>query len=48
MARGIDADTARAMLVSGFLEDAIATISDELVRAAFSDLVQSWLKRRAA
>jgi len=48
MARGIDRDAARALLVAGFLEDAIVTITDETVRAAFSDVVQSWLKRRAA
>jgi Fe-S cluster assembly protein SufD len=48
MARGIDADTARALLVAGFLEDAVSSISTEAVRAAFSEMVQSWLKRRGA
>jgi Fe-S cluster assembly protein SufD len=48
MARGIDRDAARALLVAGFLEDAIETISDETVRAAFSGIVQGWLQRRAA
>jgi Fe-S cluster assembly protein SufD len=48
MARGIDRDTARALLIGGFMEDAIETISDEPVRAVFSEAVQSWLKRRSA
>ncbi|MBL8644871.1 MAG: Fe-S cluster assembly protein SufD [Rhodospirillaceae bacterium] len=47
MARGIDRDTARALLVSGFLEDVLESIGDEQVREAFSALVQGWLKRRA-
>jgi Fe-S cluster assembly protein SufD len=48
MARGIDRDTARALLIGGFMEDAIDTISDEPVRTVFSEAVQSWLKRRSA
>jgi len=47
MARGIDRDTARALLIAAFLEDAVVTISDEAVRSAFSDIVQNWLKRHA-
>ncbi|MSO97644.1 MAG: Fe-S cluster assembly protein SufD [Rhodospirillaceae bacterium] len=46
MARGLDRDTARALLVAGFLDEAVATISDENVRAVFSDMVNGWLKRR--
>jgi Fe-S cluster assembly protein SufD len=48
MARGIDRETARALLVAGFLEDAVSSITDDAVRAVFSDLVQGWLKRRGA
>ncbi len=48
MARGIDAETARALLVAGFLEDAVSSISHEAVRAVFSEMVQGWLKRRNA
>ncbi|MDX2145159.1 MAG: Fe-S cluster assembly protein SufD [Rhodospirillaceae bacterium] len=47
MARGIDRDTARAMLVSGFLEEAVDTIGAEIVRGLFSASVQNWLSRRA-
>jgi len=46
MARGIDRETARGLLVAGFLDDAVITISDETVRAAFSQRVQTWLQRR--
>jgi len=48
MARGIDRDTARALLVAGFLDEAVETITDETVRAVFSDVMHGWLKRRAA
>jgi Fe-S cluster assembly protein SufD len=48
MARGIDPETARAMLVSGFLEEAVDTIKAEIVRGMFSAAVQAWLGRRAA
>ncbi len=47
MARGIDPDTARSLLVVGFLEDAVSSISTETVRVAFSDMVQGWLKRHS-
>jgi Fe-S cluster assembly protein SufD len=46
MARGIDPDTARALLVEGFLNDALAEIGDEAVHAAFTGQVSNWLLRR--
>jgi Fe-S cluster assembly protein SufD len=48
MARGIDRETAYALLVTGFLDEAVETIADDGVRAAFAAAVHAWLKRRAA
>jgi Fe-S cluster assembly protein SufD len=48
MARGIDRETAKALLVAGFLNEAVEAVSDENVRAAFGGVVDGWLKRRAA
>jgi len=47
-ARGIDPETARALLVEGFLTEAIAEIGDEVVRGVFGGLLASWLQRRGA
>jgi Fe-S cluster assembly protein SufD len=45
-ARGIDAETARALLVEGFLAEAVAEIGDAAVREIFGAAVSNWLKRR--
>ena len=45
-ARGIDPETARALLVEGFLAEAIAEIGDEAVRAVFAAQMTAWLQRR--
>lgn len=46
-ARGIDPETARALLVEGFLADAVGEISDEAVRDLFAARISGWLARRA-
>ncbi len=46
-ARGIDPETARALLVEGFLADAVNEMSDEVVRDIFGVAIGTWLKRRA-
>lgn len=48
LSRGIDPDTARALLIEGFLDDAVGKISDEAVRAGYRNAVAVWLKRHAA
>ncbi|MCB2107373.1 MAG: Fe-S cluster assembly protein SufD [Rhodobacteraceae bacterium] len=48
MSRGIDPDTARGLLIAGFVEGATEKISDEPVRAAFVGAIETWLKRRLA
>jgi Fe-S cluster assembly protein SufD len=45
-ARGIDPETARALLVEGFLTDAMNQISDDAVRAVFVGQMGVWLHRR--
>lgn len=45
-ARGIDPDTARALLVEGFLADAVNEISVEPVRELFGSAISAWLKKR--
>ncbi len=47
-ARGIDPETARDLLVEGFLADAVNEISDEAVRAVFGAAIGQWLKLRQA
>ncbi|MBV5335517.1 SufD family Fe-S cluster assembly protein, partial [bacterium] len=44
-ARGIPKDEARAMLVAAFLAEAVDTIADEDVRAAFAAMIQNHLGR---
>ncbi len=44
--RGIDPDTARGLLVEGFLADAVAQIQDEEIRELFTNDIGAWLKRR--
>ncbi|MGE4221091.1 MAG: Fe-S cluster assembly protein SufD [Alphaproteobacteria bacterium] len=46
-ARGIDAATARAMLVEAFLTEALEPMSDAALRAAFLARVQDWLGEAA-
>ena len=45
-ARGIDPETARALLVEGFLADAVTEISDETVRELFGSAIGTWLAVR--
>jgi Fe-S cluster assembly protein SufD len=45
-ARGIDPDSARALLVEGFLVDALNEITNEAVRDIFTAQVGAWLRRR--
>jgi Fe-S cluster assembly protein SufD len=45
-ARGIHPDDARALLVEGFLVDALNEISNETVRDIFTAQVAGWLRRR--
>jgi len=47
-ARGIDPETASALLVEGFLAEGMDNISDESVREIFTAAVGAWLKRRQA
>ena len=44
--RGIDPDTARSLLVEGFLADAVAQIKDSEIRNLFTADIGAWLKRR--
>lgn len=41
-ARGIPADTARAMLVRAFLQEAVEIVQDEVAREALDEAVQGW------
>lgn len=43
-ARGIPKDEARALLISAFLQEAVDTIADEDVRAAFAGLIDARLR----
>ncbi|GEO80427.1 Fe-S cluster assembly protein SufD [Pararhodospirillum oryzae] len=45
--RGIDEETARALLVEAFLEDALTTVADEAVRDALTERVRDWQRGRA-
>lgn len=45
-ARGITPDDARALLVEGFLVDALNEITNEAVRDVFTGQVGAWLRRR--
>jgi Fe-S cluster assembly protein SufD len=44
-ARGIPADTARAMLVRAFLQEAVEIVEDEAAREALEDAVAHWWTR---
>lgn len=48
MSRGIDPETARALLIEGFLDDVIDRVTDDAVRESFIQSVSGWLRRRAA
>ncbi len=48
MARGIDRQTARAMLIEAFLSEAVETIGNEAARAVFRPQVVHWLGHGAA
>ena len=45
-ARGIDPETARSLLVEGFLADAVNEINTETVRDLFGSAISAWLKKR--
>jgi Fe-S cluster assembly protein SufD len=47
-ARGIDPETARNLLVEGFLADAVSEIEDETARDLFGAAIGAWLKKREA
>lgn len=46
--RGIDPDTARALLIEGFLDDVVERIGAEPLRQAFADMIHVWQERRLA
>lgn len=46
ISRGIDPDTARGLLVEGFLADAVEKIQKEDIRDLFTADIGAWLKRR--
>ncbi len=46
LSRGIDEKTARALLVEGFLNDVIFSVSDESARNLILDMVKAWLARQ--
>lgn len=48
LSRGIDPETARGLLIAGFLEDVTARIADPAIAAAFVARIETWLKTRAA
>lgn len=48
MSRGIDEQTARALLVEGFLDDVIFDIADEGAKTLIHDLVKRWLQRQSS
>lgn len=45
--RGIPEREARAILIAGFLDDAIDEIGNDIVRNGFEDIVERWLEGRA-
>ncbi|CCG07667.1 Fe-S cluster assembly protein SufD [Pararhodospirillum photometricum] len=45
--RGLDAATARALLVEAFLDDAIGTVTDERLQEALVERVRDWQRSRA-
>jgi Fe-S cluster assembly protein SufD len=46
LSRGIDEETARALLVEGFLDEVVLDIGEETVRKMVLGLVSSWLARQ--
>lgn len=48
MSRGIDEETAQAMLIEGFLDDVIFDISDEAIQGLVLDLVKAWLAKQSS
>lgn len=46
--RGIDPETARSLLIEGFLDDVVERIAAEPLRQAFADKIHLWQQRRAA
>jgi len=45
-ARGLDGDTARSLLIEGFLDDVLSGIASDPIRAVFQARVATWLKAR--
>ncbi len=46
LSRGIDPETARNLLIEGFLGDAVSEVSDTAVRDIFTAEIGAWLKKR--
>jgi Fe-S cluster assembly protein SufD len=46
-ARGLNEDEARGLLIEGFLDDVIDTVSNEAVRQSMRDMVHAWLIERS-
>lgn len=48
MSRGIDEETAHAMLIEGFLDDVIFDISDDAVKDLVLEMVKAWLAKQSS
>ncbi|WP_019645939.1 Fe-S cluster assembly protein SufD [Novispirillum itersonii] len=46
-ARGLDADTARSLLIEGFLDDVVELVADEPLRDALTAKIHQWLESRS-
>lgn len=46
-ARGLDPDTARSLLIEGFLDDVVELVADEALRDALTAKIHQWLESRS-
>lgn len=46
-ARGLDPDTARSLLIEGFLDDVVELVADETLRDALTAKIHQWLESRS-
>lgn len=46
-ARGLDPDTARSLLIEGFLDDVVELVTDEALRDALTAKIHQWLESRS-
>lgn len=46
-ARGLDPDTARSLLIEGFLDDVVELVSDDALRDALTAKIHQWLESRS-